>query len=972
MSNPFTPRALAGWISSLLCLAAVSSAQFPDLTIREIDISPVNPTPGQEVSVTVTAENVGNAIPLDAVYVYLWASATGDGDPAPCTFDQSQALEIDFPSNTERLFNFTISYPTTGVHRLFAWIDGCEPVVDEWEEGNNTLARSVMVGVGDLQIMDITPSVPDPIPGQEFSLNVFVRNVGPAIIDQVWHIGLETGGGEPTTCIFDQSRGPFLGFAANQITTVSFGPFTYEIDGVYPIWGWVDCANNVVESDDSNNKLRSELVIGRPDLIVESVTPSVTTAILNQPFDVAVVVRNVGSRQAVSFEAAIVVDHLGDPGQHCPAGRQYVPLLASGASTTITFPLTLAESRSYRIWGVSDACDLLEEAREDNNTRSVDLNVGNNSVNNPDLVVESIRVFEIPSPEWGAVTTFDVTVRNVGSLTSAACLVGDFAAVFPGPFPSFTVIGTPGPSNGGTSATAGHWSDCTWRGRGIPSLTPGASATVQFWRYYGAAGRYSFSATVDVCGTPPRHVVYETSEANNSMTVEFDVVACDADADNDGICDRLDFCPNTYDLQNNDSDNDLTGDACDNDDDNDGVDDGADCAPLNPFVYPGAVENCRDGVDNNCDGQTDEGARTWFRDADGDTVGVSSDTVIDCAAPPGYVGVNGDCNDGDPTVYPSANGRCDDGVDNDCDGVVDNERPVWGRDADADGFSDAADVLRDDDGVCDGQPVGYILATTPADPDDADFMVPEPVRAIPERLDISRARTGRIDPALILLERRGTAPYNFDVSVTYAGDTAGWLAVNPASGTAASGGASIALTPNTSSLERTTYAARVSILINGSPALDIPVSLQVRNPILTVRHSGQGGGQAWARFFSNRDSFDRERVKLFSTLDSTFEGQVEVPEGESVNVAAYTEYDCSALAGIFDESGARLDDPNGSYSDSNDICIDCAASVGVVVMNGDRDVTVGFTLSGLACTACGPVASLVSYLALVRKRRSVR
>ena len=129
--------------------------------------------------------------------------------------------------------------------------------------------------------------------------------------------------------------------------------------------------------------------------------------------------------------------------------------------------------------------------------------------------------------------------------------------------------------------------------------------------------------------------------------------------------------------------------------DGDGFPQGLDCDDQDPEVYPEAEERC-DGIDDNCDGQTDDEAAvdapTWWPDADGDGYGDAAYPTTACAAPPGHVADTGDCDVADSAIHPGADERCD-GLDDDCDGEIDEEAidaPAWYPDLDGDGFGDLA------------------------------------------------------------------------------------------------------------------------------------------------------------------------------------------------------------------------------------------------------------------------------------------
>lgn len=115
-----------------------------------------------------------------------------------------------------------------------------------------------------------------------------------------------------------------------------------------------------------------------------------------------------------------------------------------------------------------------------------------------------------------------------------------------------------------------------------------------------------------------------------------------------------------------------------------------DCDDNNSAVNPNAVEVC-DNLDNDCNGFIDDDLpiNVYYADADGDGDGDLAVSTATCLAlaPMGYVSNANDCDDTNAAINSSAAEICD-GIDNNCNGQMDEGLPqfTYYVDSDADGF----------------------------------------------------------------------------------------------------------------------------------------------------------------------------------------------------------------------------------------------------------------------------------------------
>ena len=239
---------------------------------------------------------------------------------------------------------------------------------------------------------------------------------------------------------------------------------------------------------------------------------------------------------------------------------------------------------------------------------------------------------------------------------------------------------------------------------------------------------------------------YPDADRDGDTAATGEVAACDAPTTGgawltspsaEADCDDTDAA-----LNHDDADGD-TVDTCAGDCDDNPLACGANCSPNN------TLDECDvSSYNNDCDGQIDEDAPTWYLDDDQDGWSADATGQSACSAPgadwsqtlsseldcdDGDAALNhddadtdnvdtcaGDCNDGNGDIFPGAAEICDgDGttgqqIDNDCDSGTNPDFTTWYTDLDGDG-----------DGLA-GSGVEYCLAqvadrsTSNTDCDDED------------------------------------------------------------------------------------------------------------------------------------------------------------------------------------------------------------------------------------------------------------
>ena len=364
----------------------VWAQSVPDLTIETITSSPATPSPGDEVTFTVTISNRGTATSGQCYVAYYI-----DGDYVA---DEYVSAIAPYAS-AEYTLNWAAE---AGIHTFTAVAD-YKNKVSESDEYNNEKTYSLSTVGPDLVINSITWSPAEPAVGSTVIFTVSIKNQGTDVaISSHVHLYIE-----------DIPRGFKEGerIYPGETQTRTFSWFTKA--GPHEIKAIVDRDDSVTEIDEDNNEMAVTFSALLPDLIIEDISwsPEIPSILDNVNFTVFVTNQG-GAASGLSSVDFYINDTLLDTGS--------VNGLEPGASGNTTFSW-LARAGTNVIKAVVTSGGALTESDETNNEKTFSLSTGLS-----DLVVDSITWTPV-EPAVHDNITFTINVKNQGSGDSDDCRV---------------------------------------------------------------------------------------------------------------------------------------------------------------------------------------------------------------------------------------------------------------------------------------------------------------------------------------------------------------------------------------------------------------------------------------------------------------------------------------------------------------------------------------------------------------------
>jgi len=355
--------------------------------------------------------------------------------------------------------------------------------VTKFDTTNDPFAGSL----SDLTITSITSSKANPDTSETITIDVVVKNQG-ATLTIPFDVDLHDNP-VPAPPLDGQPGVDYQtisGLLPNQETTVTFN-ISWPQGGYHDLYASVDTLLSIVETNETNNISGPvNIMVSKPDLVIDSLSISNANADINETVDVDVVVRNQGNIDATTFKLDLYDNPVSTP--TVGVGGIFSNLvsgLSVGSSTTVNFQISWGSNGTHNLIAQTDTYNAIPELLESNNLSNSEVVT---VLSQPDLVINSMTASNL-NPGTGEAVTVDIIVKNQGSANAPASSL----TLYDNPSPEPPIVNQAG-----------------WQTLAVPLLTPGASTILTFSPSWPSNGSHRLYASADSAGS-----VTENDETNN-------------------------------------------------------------------------------------------------------------------------------------------------------------------------------------------------------------------------------------------------------------------------------------------------------------------------------------------------------------------------------------------------------------------------------------------------------------------------
>ncbi|WP_235283125.1 CARDB domain-containing protein [Methanosarcina sp. 2.H.A.1B.4] len=369
---------------------------LPDLVIEDLFWNPVNPETGEQVTITATVKNQGNAT-SGATNLVFYSNGSQIGESSVPEIEAVNSEQISFSWISE----------TESTVEISAKVDEKDSVEEINEDNNVRTAGDITFKKNRLPdlIIDTFDYPENPRPGKHQNMLISVKNQGTAASEKTM-LTLYINGSAVSWDVPRLSR-----------EESSYAYYTWipiEEKESVEIRAVVDEGYLIAESNEENNEKTATVTVAEefiPDLIIEDIVPESAEGEVGKTLNLTLKVKNQGTFPSEEVRAKYYINGIAPTQDDIQ-----IPALSKGEGADVIFSLVPDREGQMEVRAIIDSGTDVYESNEDNNqfTKIIDV-----KTILPDLIVESLSL-NPEAPRIGDDITFTISIKNNGLRDSAS------------------------------------------------------------------------------------------------------------------------------------------------------------------------------------------------------------------------------------------------------------------------------------------------------------------------------------------------------------------------------------------------------------------------------------------------------------------------------------------------------------------------------------------------------------------------